>query len=46
MGGDDVMRAFRKRAQKHHSDKGGDPATFRSLVEAKDRALALTEGAA
>jgi hypothetical protein len=41
---DDVMRAFREKAQKHHPDKGGDPAIFRRLVEAKDRALALVEG--
>ena len=41
---DDVMRAFREQAQKHHPDKGGDPAIFRRLVEAKDRALALVEG--
>jgi hypothetical protein len=38
---DDVMRAFRKQAQQHHPDRGGDPAVFRRLVEAKDRALAL-----
>ena len=37
---DDVMTAFRRQAQKHHPDKGGDPAIFRRLVEARDRALA------
>jgi hypothetical protein len=40
------MRAFREQAQKHHPDKGGDPAIFRRPVEARDRALALTEVAA
>ena len=39
----DVIRAFRQQAHKHHPDKGGDPAIFRRLVEAKDRALALAE---
>jgi hypothetical protein len=38
-----VIRAFRQQAHKHHPDKGGDPAIFRRLVEAKDRALALAE---
>jgi hypothetical protein len=37
----DVMRAFRQQEQEHHPDKGGDPAKFRALVMAKDRALAL-----
>jgi curved DNA-binding protein CbpA len=36
---DDVMRAFREKAYEHHPDKGGDPAIFRRLVEARDRAL-------
>jgi hypothetical protein len=35
----DVMRAFRQQAQEHYPDKGGDPAKFRELVVAKDRAL-------
>jgi hypothetical protein len=46
-----ALEDFRELAQKHHPDKGGDPAAFRSLVESKDRAveskdraLALTEG--
>ena len=34
-----IMAAFRREVQKHHPDKGGDPAAFRRLVEAKDRAL-------
>jgi hypothetical protein len=29
---EDVLRAFRLQAQKHHLDKGGDPEIFRSLV--------------
>jgi hypothetical protein len=36
----DVMTAFRREAQKHHPDRGGDPAMFRRLIEARDRALA------
>jgi hypothetical protein len=36
---DDVMSAFREKAHEHHPDKGGDPAIFRRLVEARDRAL-------
>jgi hypothetical protein len=36
----DVLTAFRREAQKHHPDRGGDPAMFRRLIEAKDRALA------
>jgi hypothetical protein len=34
-----VMRAFREKAHEHHPDKGGDPAIFRRLIEARDRAL-------
>jgi hypothetical protein len=36
---EDVMRAFRQQAQKHHPDEGGDREIFRRLVEARDRAL-------
>ncbi len=36
----DVMNAFRREIQKHHPDRGGDPAIFRLVIEAKDRALA------
>jgi hypothetical protein len=36
----EVMRAFRRKAQEHHPDKGGDPAMFRRLVAAKELALA------
>jgi len=35
----EVMRAFRRHAQRYHPDKGGDPAMFHRLVEAKNRAL-------
>ena len=35
----DVMTAFRREAQMHHPDRGGDPAMFRRLIEARDRAL-------
>ena len=34
-----ILAAFRREAQKHHPDKGGDPADFRRLVKWKDRAL-------
>jgi hypothetical protein len=38
------MAAFRQQAKQCYPEVGGDPAIFRSLVEAKDRALALTGG--
>ncbi|HRH55622.1 MAG TPA: J domain-containing protein [Candidatus Paceibacterota bacterium] len=31
---DDVKKAFRKLAQKHHPDKGGDESTFKEITEA------------
>lgn len=31
---DDVKKAFRKLAQKHHPDKGGDEAVFKEITEA------------
>ncbi|HEY0010506.1 MAG TPA: J domain-containing protein [Candidatus Paceibacterota bacterium] len=31
---DDVKKAFRKLAQQHHPDKGGDEATFKEITEA------------
>ncbi len=40
-GSQDVLRQFRKLAHEHHPDKGGSPAMFRTLVEARDRALAM-----
>jgi hypothetical protein len=34
-----VMANFRHLAFQHHPDHGGDPAKFRELVAARDRAL-------
>jgi len=31
---DDIKKAFRKLAQKHHPDKGGDESTFKEITEA------------
>lgn len=31
---DDIKKAFRKLAQKHHPDKGGDENTFKAITEA------------
>jgi hypothetical protein len=36
----DVQRAFRTKSLRLHPDHGGDPDFFRSLVSARDRALA------
>ena len=36
----DIADAFRRRAQVHHPDKGGDPGKFRDLIAARDRAMA------
>jgi len=33
---DDTDRAFRALAAAHHPDRGGDPATFRVLVAARE----------
>jgi hypothetical protein len=33
---DDVERAFRRLAGRHHPDRGGDPGTFTALVAARD----------
>lgn len=32
--GDDIKKAFRKLAQKHHPDKGGDETVFKEITEA------------
>ena len=31
---DDIKKAYRKLASKHHPDKGGDTATFQKIEEA------------
>ena len=31
---DDIKKAYRKLASKHHPDKGGDTATFQKVEEA------------
>jgi hypothetical protein len=36
---EDIMSYFRHLAFQHHPDHGGDPAKFRALVAARDRAL-------
>jgi hypothetical protein len=36
----DVQRAFRAKSLRAHPDHGGDPDFFRSLMDARDRALA------
>lgn len=33
---DETERAFRALAARHHPDRGGDPARFRELVDARD----------
>jgi curved DNA-binding protein len=33
---DDIKKAYRKLATKHHPDKGGDTATFQSIAQAYD----------
>ncbi len=38
----DVKRAYRKLAQKHHPDNGGDYNTFQELAEAYESILAGT----
>jgi hypothetical protein len=35
----EVMSHFRQLAFQHHPDHGGDPAKFRELIAARDRAL-------
>ena len=43
---DEVARAWRALAARHHPDVGGDAAHFRDLVAARDRLLALTRNPA
>lgn len=33
---DDIKKAYRKLAAKHHPDRGGDTATFQSIAQAYD----------
>jgi DnaJ-class molecular chaperone len=33
---DDIKKAYRKLATKHHPDKGGDTATFQTITQAYD----------
>lgn len=35
----DVQRKFKKLAQQHHPDKGGDPEYFKKISAARDKAL-------
>jgi len=38
---DEIKKAYRKKAMKHHPDKGGDPNEFKRIQNAYDR---LTKG--
>ena len=37
---EEVARAFRRSAARHHPDAGGDPERFRELLAARDRLVA------
>ena len=37
---EEVARAFRRSAARHHPDAGGDPERFRVLLAARDRLVA------
>lgn len=43
---DEVVRAWRALAARHHPDTGGDAERFRELVAARDRLLALSRTSA
>ena len=42
---DEIKKAFRKLARKHHPDAGGDEAKFKELNEAYEVSVATTRSA-
>ena len=42
---EEVARAFRRSAARHHPDAGGDPERFREVLAARDRLLAMAGSA-
>ena len=41
---DEIKKAYRKLASKHHPDKGGDPDTFNRIKDEYEKRLANFEG--